>query len=46
LTKEAADKISKSYSTLRDQENVGNEKAKVWSRQSLFSIFNTVASKI
>lgn len=28
LTKEAADKISKSYSTLRDQENVGNEKAK------------------
>lgn len=28
LTKQAADKISKSYSALRDQENVGNEKAK------------------
>ncbi|XP_073251050.1 DNA replication licensing factor MCM3-like isoform X1 [Porites lutea] len=28
LTKEAADKISSSYSELRDQENVGSEKAK------------------
>lgn len=28
LTKDAANKISKSYSELRDQENVGNEKAK------------------
>ena len=29
LTKDAANKISKSYSELRDQENVGNETAKV-----------------
>nr|QIC49963.1 DNA replication licensing factor MCM3-like protein [Actinia equina] len=28
LTKEAADKISKAYSELRDQENVSNERAK------------------
>lgn len=28
LTEEAASKISKSYAALRDQENVGNEKAK------------------
>jgi hypothetical protein len=29
LTRAAADKIAYQYSDLRDQENIGNEKAKV-----------------
>lgn len=29
LTKEAANKISKAYTDLRDQENISNDKAKV-----------------
>ena len=35
LTQEAADKIANQYSELRDQENISNEKAKVWDYEKI-----------
>ena len=45
LTKDAANKISKSYSELRDQENVGNETAKVIYLRLCYFVINNFGYK-